>query len=53
MGYLNFLDAIEDRAMEGLFHETAKKGIGVELNAFAFAYNGCDVDRVFRPYRIA
>lgn len=52
-GYLNFLDAIEDREMEGLFHETAKKGMGVELNAFAFAYNGCDVDRVFRPYRIA
>lgn len=52
-GYLHVLDAIEDRQFEGLFRETARKGMGVELNACAFVYSGKDIDRVFRPYRIA
>ncbi len=51
--HLNVIDLISDKDFEDIFKETANKGIGVELNFPALKYEKKDLERVFRPYRIA
>ena len=51
--HVDLLNGISDGVFRDLFRETAKLGVGVELNFDFFAYEGARLDAVLRPYRIA
>ncbi len=51
--HLQIIDSISDRTWEDLFSETARLGIGVELNMIVGKYKPEEYPRVFRPYHIA
>lgn len=51
--HLHVYDAISDSDYLRLFTETAKKGMGVELNFSVSSYNEEELQRILRPYRLA
>lgn len=50
---LKVLRGISDATFRELFTDTAKKGMGVELNFNPFLFDGDDREAQIRPYRIA
>ena len=44
---------ISDETFKRLFAKAAAVGVGIELNFSLDAYDGADIERVLRPYRIA
>ncbi len=52
-GHIKVLDGITDRQFEELFAESARKGLGIELNFDIQKYCDGDLQSVLRPYRIA
>ncbi len=53
LSVLEVLDMIDDSTYRELYSRMAKLGAGFELNFNFSAYQGADVDRALRPYRIA
>ena len=51
--HLTVLDMISDETFKRLFAKAAAVGVGIELNFSLDAYDGADIERVLRPYRIA
>lgn len=51
--HLDILDLISDETFENLFCQTARRGMGVELNFPLGLYRQENYDRALRPYRIA
>lgn len=52
-GLVEVLDGVTDRQFNELFSESARKGLGIELNFNIKKYNDCQLESVLRPYRIA
>ena len=51
--HLDVLNLIPDSTFFDLFRETAKRGMGVELNFPFLSYGDAEREEVLRPYRIA
>jgi len=51
--HLDVLNLISDATFSDLFRETAKRGMGVELNFPFLSYGDAEREEVLRPYRIA
>ena len=51
--HLTVLDMISDDTFKSLFARASAVGVGIELNLPFHLYEGGDVERVLRPYRIA
>ena len=51
--HLTVLDMISDDTFKRIFARASAVGVGIELNLPLHLYEGGDVERVLRPYRIA
>ncbi len=51
--HLTVLDMVSDETFKRLFAKAAAVGVGIEINFSLNAYEGTDIERVLRPYRIA
>ena len=51
--FLKVLDGVSDETYRELFEQTAKKGLAVELNFGSFSFEGENLEKILRPYRIA
>ncbi len=51
--HIELIDMIPESEFLRIFSRAAKLGVGIELNFRVDSYDGCDLERVLRPYRIA
>ena len=51
--HIETVDMVSDNEFYEIFRGVARSGLGVELNIYVNWYNGDELSRVLRPYRIA